>query len=94
MSLKQQEPQKGIRGAAGRLNTATKGGVLGMIAGKVKFRDEMLVGAAAVLIATPVWKREGLLVGLAVGVAIIVGSGLMIRLRKWRVGAARSSTEY
>lgn len=65
-----------------------------MVAGKVKFRDEMLVGAAAVLIATPVWKREGLLVGIAVGIAIVVGFGLMIRLRKWRVGAPRSSNDY
>lgn len=88
------EVQTSTRGLLKRLNAATKGGVIGMIAGKVKFRDEMLVGAAAVLIATPVWKREGLLVGLAVGVAIIVGSGLMIRLRKWRAGADRSSNDY
>jgi hypothetical protein len=65
MTLNQLEPRKD-RGAAGRLNTATKGGVLGMIAGKVKFRDEMLVAAAAVLIATSVWKSQGLLVGIAV----------------------------
>lgn len=92
--MKPQETQKGIRGALRRLNAATTGGVLGMVAGKVKFRDEMLVVAAAVLIATPVWKREGLLVGLAVGIAIIVGSGLLIRLRKWRIDVPRSSRDY
>jgi hypothetical protein len=65
-----------------------------MIAGKVKFSDEMLVGGAAVLLATPVWKSEGLLVGLAVGIAIIVGGSLWIRLRKSRAGAPRSSNDY
>jgi hypothetical protein len=94
MSLKQQEPQKGIKGPVGRLNAATRGGVLGIIAGKVKFREEMLVIAAAVLLATPVWKSKGLLVGLAVGIAIIVGGALLIRLRKWRAGAPRNSNHY
>lgn len=65
-----------------------------MIAGKVKVRDEILIVAAAVLVATPVWKKEGLLVGLAVGIAIIVGGGLLLRLRKWKVGAPRSSSDY
>lgn len=78
----------------GCLNAATRGGMLGIIAGKVKFRDEMLVIAAAVLLATPVWKSEGLLLGLAVGIAIIAGSGLLIRLRKSRAGAPRSSNHY
>lgn len=32
-----------------RFNTATTGGLIGMVAGKVKSRDEMLVVAAAVL---------------------------------------------
>jgi ABC-type amino acid transport system permease subunit len=68
--------------------------MLGMIAGKVKFRDEMLVAAAAVLIATPVWKSQGLLVGIAVGIAIIVGCGLLIRLRKRQTGAGRRSSDY
>lgn len=92
--MKKQEPQRGIRGPIGRLNAATKGGALGIIAGKVKFRDEMLVGGAAVLLATPVWKSEGLLMGLALGIAIIAGCGLFIRLRKWQVGAPRDSSDY
>ena len=93
--MEQQEPHKGIRTTEeGHLNTATRRGVLGIVAGKVKFRDEMLVVGAAVLFATPVWKSEGLLVGLAVGIAIIVGCGLLIRLRKWRMGVPRSSNDY
>jgi hypothetical protein len=94
MSLNQREPQKGIRGALGRLNAATTGGVLGMVAGKVKTRDELLSVAAAVLIATPIVKNESILIGIAVAVSIFVGSGLLIRLRKWRVGVPRSSSDY
>lgn len=92
--MTRQQLQTGIRSGFARLGTATKGGLIGMIAGKVKFRDEMLVGAAAVLFATPVWKSQGLLVGIAVGIAIIVGCGLLIRLWKWKTGATRSSNDY
>lgn len=94
MSLNQQKSQKGIREALWRLNAATTGGVLGMVAGKVKTRDELLSVAAAVLIATPIIKNESILIGLAVAVSIFEGSGLLIRLRKWRVGVPRSSSDY
>jgi hypothetical protein len=77
-----------------RLNSRTNGGVLGMIAGRVKVKDEMLVVAAAVLLAGPVWRSEGLLVGLAVGIAVIVGGALLVRMRKWRAGAPRGSSDY
>ena len=79
---------------AKRLNAATTGGLIGMVAGKVKFRDEMLAVAAAVLIATPIIKGESIFIGLAVALAIFVGCGLLIRLRKWKVGASRSSSDY
>jgi hypothetical protein len=76
--LNRQEVQTSIGSLLERLSTATTRGLIGMIAGKVKFRDEMLVGAAAVLFVTPVWRSQGLLVGIAVGIAIIVGCSLLI----------------
>jgi hypothetical protein len=86
--------QKDIKNLAKRLNAATAGGLLGVIAGKVKFRDEMVSIAAAVLIGGAIFRREGIVIGLAVAIAIAVGCGLLICLRKWRVGVPRSSSDY
>jgi hypothetical protein len=83
-----------IKNFAKRLNAATTGGLLGMVVGKVKFRDEMVIVAAGVLLARPAWKGEGLLVGLAVAIAICIGCSLLIRLRKWMVGVPRGSSNY
>ena len=76
------------------MDAATVGGALGIIAGKVKFRDEMVSIAAAVLVATSIYRREGIVIGLAVGMAICTACALLIRLRKWRVGTPRSSSDY
>jgi hypothetical protein len=86
--------EKRPAGFVQRLNAATAGGVLGMVAGKVKVRDELVTVAAAVLVATPIYRREGILIGLAIGMVICIGCGLLIRLRKWRVGVPRSSSDY
>lgn len=83
-----------LRKIGTRLNSATVGGVLGMVAGRVKFRDEMVSVAAAVLIAGAIFRREGIMLALVVAVAIAVGCGLLIRLRKWRTGVPRSSSDY
>jgi hypothetical protein len=83
-----------IKNFVKHLNAATTGGLIGMVAGKVKFRDEMVIVAAGVLFARPVWRGEGLLAGIAVAVAICIGCSLLIRLRKWMVGVPRSSSNY
>ncbi|HEU5252091.1 MAG TPA: hypothetical protein VFU16_02040 [Solirubrobacterales bacterium] len=77
-----------------RLNDATRGGVVGMFAGKVKKRDEIITTAAIVLIALQVVKAEGLIIGFAVGIAIAAVCGLLIRLWKWRLGVPRDSIDY
>jgi hypothetical protein len=86
--------QKDIKNLAKRLNAATAGGLLGVITGKVKFRDEMVSIAAAVLIGGAIFRRGGIVSGLAVAIAIVVGCGLLIYFRKWRVGVPRSSSDY
>jgi hypothetical protein len=67
-----------------------------VIAGKVKLRDEIMSMSivAAVLIGGAIFRREGIVIGLAVAIAIAVGCGLLICLRKWRVGVPRSSSDY
>ena len=92
--MKQREPQAKLIKIAKRLNAATEGGLLGVVAGKVKTRDGIAITCAAVLFVTSLWEREGLLVGVAVGAAITVGCGLLIRLWKWRTGVPRSSSDY
>lgn len=77
------------------MNTATAGGgLLGLIAGKVKTRDQILSTAAAVLFGIPILKAEGIFTGLAVILAIGIGCGMLIRLWKWRMGVPRSSSNY
>jgi hypothetical protein len=88
------EERGGAKSFAKRLNAATAGGLLGLVAGKVKQRDQIAITAAVVLFGIAVIKSEGLLIGIAVAVAICVAGGLLIRLRKWKVGAPRSSTDY
>jgi hypothetical protein len=77
-----------------RLNAATKGGLLGIVAGKVKPRDQVISTAAAVLFGIPLLKAEGILIGIVGIVAIAVGCGLLLRLWKWKLGVPRSSSEY
>lgn len=80
---------------ARRLNSATAGsGLLGLIAGKVRIRDQVVSTAAAVLIGIPLLRAEGILIGLVGILALGVGCGLLIRLRKWRAGVPRSSSDY
>jgi hypothetical protein len=86
--------REGIKGFARRLNAATRGGVVGMVAGKVKARDQVVATAAGVLFGLPLLKTEGIVIGLMGIVAIAVGSGLLIRLWKWRVGVPRDSSDY
>lgn len=86
--MERESPQKDTRNFAKRLNDATAGGLLGVIAGKVKFRDQMVSNAAAVLIGGAVFRREGVVLGFAVAIVIAVGCALLIRLRKWKVGPA------
>lgn len=92
--MERESSQKDTRNFAKRLNDATAGGLLGVIAGKVKFSDEMVSIAAAVLIGGAVFRREGVVLGLAVAILIAVGCALLIRLRKWKVGVPRSSSDY
>lgn len=94
LTLKPKNWREDISQFAKRLNTATAGGLLGILAGKVKFRDEMVSIAAAVLIAGAVFRREGIVLALAVAITIGVACGLLIRLRKWRAGVPRSSSDY
>jgi hypothetical protein len=77
-----------------RLDSATDGGLLGLIAGKVKTRDQIVSTAAAVLFGIPLLKDEGVLIGLIVILSIGTCCGLLIRLWKWRVGVPRSSSDY
>jgi hypothetical protein len=93
-ALKKQNAQSSIKDFAKRLNAATTGGLIGMVAGKVKFRDEMAIIAATVLTATAVFRREGFLLGVAIAIAIGVGGSLLVRLWKWKVGVPRSSSDY
>lgn len=87
--------REGIKGFGRTLNTATAGGgLLGLVAGKVKTRDQILSTAAAVLFGIPILKAEGILIGIVVILAIGIGCGMLIRLRKWRVGVPRSSNDY
>lgn len=89
--MEQESPQKDTRNLAKRLNDATAGGLIGVIAGEVKFKDEMVSIAAAVLIGGAVFRRDGVVLGLAVAFVIAVGCALLIRLRKWKVGAAETT---
>jgi hypothetical protein len=77
-----------------RLNDATAGGVLGVLAGKVKTRDQVVSTAAAVLVGLPLIEAEGFFVGIGMGIAIGVMCGLLIRIRKWRLGVPRGSSDY
>ena len=92
--MERKSSQKDDRNFAERLNDGTAGGLLGVIAGKVKFRDEMVIIAAAVLVGGAVFRGEGVLLGLAAAIAIATGCALLIRLRKWKLGAPRSSSDY
>lgn len=65
-----------------------------MVAGKVKKRDQIAISVAVVLFGIALIKSEGLLIGFAIAAAIGVGCGLLIRLRKWKVGVPRSSSDY
>lgn len=88
------KPWSGLKATLKRLNDATEGGVLGMVAGKVKTRDEVLSVGAAVLIGLQVVSAEGFLIGFSVGIAIAAACGLLIRLRKRRLGVSRGSVDY
>lgn len=92
--MKRRNWQEGIGNFAKRMNAATAGGLMGVIAGNVKFRDEMVSVAAAVLVGGAFFRREGIVIGLAVAIAVAVGCGLLIRLRKRQVGTPRSSNDY
>jgi len=65
-----------------------------LVAGKVKKRDQIAISVAVVLFGIALIKSEGLLIGFAIAAAIGVGCGLLIRLRKWKVGVPRSSSDY
>lgn len=65
-----------------------------MVAGKVKPKDQVLATAAAVLLGLPLLKAEGVVIGLAGIIAIVIACGILIRLWKWRVGVPRSSSDY
>jgi hypothetical protein len=87
--------REGIKGFARTLNAATAGGgLLGLIAGKVKTRDQILSTAAAVLFGIPILKAEGISTGIVVILAIGISCGMLIRLWKWKVGVPRSSSDY
>lgn len=92
--MKPQEAQTSIKTFAKRLNAATTGGLIGMVAGNVKFRDEMAIVAVTVLTATAVFRREGLLIGVVVAVAVGVSCSLLVRLWKWKTGVPRGSNDY
>lgn len=77
-----------------RLNDATAGGLLGIIAGKVKTRDQIVSTAAGVFVCLPLIEAEGFLIGMAAGIAVGVACGLLIRMRKWKLGIPRSSSDY
>jgi hypothetical protein len=82
--------REGIRRFVSGLNAATTGsGLLGLVAGKVKTRDQIVSTAAAVLFGIPLLEAEGILIGLVGILAIGIGCGLLIRLRKWRLGVPR-----
>jgi hypothetical protein len=86
--------QHGSRQFAKRVNAVTAGGLLGLVAGKVKTRDQIAISVAVVLFGIALIKSEGFLIGFAIAAAIGVGCGLLIRLRKWRAGVPRSSSDY
>jgi hypothetical protein len=92
--VKRRGLQKSIKNFVKRLNAATTGGLIGMIAGKVKPRDEMASIVVIILTATAVFRQEGFLTGFAVAIAMGLGCSLLIRLWKWRAGVPRSSSEY
>lgn len=69
-------------------------GLIGVVAGNVKTRDQVLSSAAAVLVGLPVLWSEGVVIGILAITAIAVGYGLLIRLRKWKLGVPRHSSDY
>jgi hypothetical protein len=85
---------QGDRGLLRRLDAAWSKGLPGAVAGKMKFRDQLVISGLAVLVGIGIFKSEGILLAIVAVVAINVGCGLLIRLWKWRVGVPRSSSDY
>jgi hypothetical protein len=92
--LSEGESHRGTKSTLEQVSTANWGGVLGLVAGKVKTRDQVVVTAAAVFVGLPLFRAEGLIIGLAAGIATFVVCGLLIRIRKWQLGVPRGSSDY
>jgi len=81
-----------MKNPARRLNAATKGGLIGMVAGKVKQRDEILIVGAAVVIGLRFF--DDLWTSFGVACLVAVGGALFIRVTKAVRGVPRDSDSY
>jgi hypothetical protein len=88
------QKKQGIRELARRLDAAWTKGLPGAVAGKLKFRDQLVISGLAVLVGIGIFKSEGILLAIVAVVAINTGCGFLIRLWKWRAGVPRSSSNY